>query len=107
MQCRLPATVQCLSHPSALVRALSTSVLRDILHTGSIRPSPKLARIDGIHNHNHNPNPSYHFFNMYVIDWQADVEKCLSWEAHNRLSNGMSIEFLHAAAKELDCTMSL
>ncbi|KAI9083316.1 hypothetical protein K1719_034682 [Acacia pycnantha] len=106
LKCRLPATVQCLSHPSALVRALSTSVLRDILHTGSIRPSPKLARIDGIHNHNPNPNPSYHFFNMYVIDWQADVEKCLSWEAHNRLSNGMSIEFLHAAAKELDCTMS-
>ncbi|XP_054805061.1 protein GIGANTEA-like [Prosopis cineraria] len=105
LKCRLPATVQCLSHPSALVRALSTSVLRDILHTGSIRPSPspKLARIDGMQN----PNSSYHFFNMYVIDWQADVEKCLSWEAHSRLSNGMSIEFLHAAAKELDCTISL
>ncbi|XP_028790031.1 protein GIGANTEA isoform X2 [Neltuma alba] len=103
LKCRLPATVKCLSHSSALVRALSISVLRDILHTGSIRPSPKLARIEGTRN----PNPSYHFFNMYVIDWQADVEKCLSWEAHNRLSNGLSIEFLHAAAQELDCTISL
>lgn len=103
IQCRLPATIQCLSHPSAHVRALSTSVLRDIMHTGSIGPVPKppRAQINGMH------NPAYQFFNTDVIDWQADIEKCLTWEAHSRLSNGMSIEFLDTAAKELGCTISL
>nr|ALE99275.1 gigantea [Annona squamosa] len=37
LKCRVPATMHCLSHPSALVRALSTSVLRDILHISSAK----------------------------------------------------------------------
>ncbi|KAK7343763.1 hypothetical protein VNO77_12780 [Canavalia gladiata] len=101
LKCRLPATIRCLSHPSAHVRALSISVLRDILDTGSIRSNPKPRRISGIH------NPSYQYFNLDVIDWQADIEKCLTWEAHSRLSNGLSIQFLDTAAKELGCTISI
>ena len=98
MQCRLPATIRCLSHPSAHVRALSTSVLRDICHTGPIKPPP---RKNGIH------SPSYQYFNVDVIDWQADIEKRLTWEAHSRLASGMPIQFLDTAAKELGCTMSI
>ncbi|KAL2562344.1 hypothetical protein AAZV13_20G132600 [Glycine max] len=101
LKCRLSATIRCLSHPSAHVRALSISVLRDILHTGSIRCSPKPRRLNGTH------NPSYQYFNLDVIDWQADIEKCLTWEAHSRLSNGLSINFLDTAAKELGCTISM
>ncbi|KAK7279789.1 hypothetical protein RJT34_24847 [Clitoria ternatea] len=101
LKCRLPATVRCLCHPSAHVRTLSISVLRDILHTGSIRSSPKSPRINGIH------NPSFQYFNLDVIDWQADIEKCLTWEAHSRLSNGLLINFLDTAAKELGCTISI
>ena len=98
MQCRISATIRCLSHPSAHVRALSTSVLRDILHTGSVRSSPRPMQING---------PSYPYFNLDVIDWQADIEKCLTWEAHSRLSKGLSIKYLDTAAKELDCTISI
>lgn len=101
MQCRIPATSRCLSHPSAHVRTLSISVLRDILHTGSIRSSAKPRRINGNH------NPSYQYFNLDIIDWQADIEKCLTWEAHSRLSTGLSIKFLDTAAKELGCTISI
>ncbi|XP_014513458.1 protein GIGANTEA [Vigna radiata var. radiata] len=101
LKCRLSATIRCLSHPSAHVRALSISVLRDILHTGSIRFSPKPRRINGTH------NPSYQYFNLDAIDWQADIEKCLTWEAHSRLSTGLSINFLDTAAKELGCTISM
>ncbi|KAI4352764.1 hypothetical protein L6164_006985 [Bauhinia variegata] len=102
LKCRLPATVRCLSHPSAHVRALSTSVLREILHNGSMRPaSTKSPRKNGTH------NPSYHCFNVDAVDWQADIEKCLKWEAHSRLSNGMSIDNLDTAAKELGCEISI
>ncbi|RVW94877.1 Protein GIGANTEA [Vitis vinifera] len=41
LKCRVPATIRCLSHPSAHVRALSTSVLRDVLQSGSIKPHIK------------------------------------------------------------------
>lgn len=100
LKCRVPATVRCLSHPSAHVRALSTSVLRDILHTGSIKSSPKPVDINGIHD----------AACQYLVagtDWQADIEKCLTWEAHRRLATGMPREFLDVAAKELGCTISL
>ncbi|XP_023743209.1 protein GIGANTEA [Lactuca sativa] len=94
LKCRLPATVRCLSHPSAHVRALSTSVLRAILHAGFINPSgggssggggggvDKYVRVD-------------------VVDWEADVGKCLTWEAHSRIATGMPIQYLNTAAKEL------
>ena len=101
MQCRLPATIRCLSHPSAHVRALSTSVLRDILHTGPIKANSKSVEINGPR------GPSYQYFNPDDIDWQADIEKCLTWEAHSRLATGMPIQFLDAAAKELGCTISI
>ncbi|KAE9611364.1 hypothetical protein Lal_00011460 [Lupinus albus] len=101
LKCRVPATVRCLSHPSAHVRALSISVLRDILFTGSIRSSSKPRQINGNH------NPSYQHLNLDVIDWHADIEKCLIWEAHNRLSNGLSMQFLDMAATELGCTISI
>lgn len=101
IQCRLPATVRCLSHPSAHVRTLSTSVLRDILQTGSYvhRSTPK--NINGVH------SPSFQYFNREAINWKDDLEKCLTWEAHSRLVTGMPIEVLHVAAKELGCSISL
>ncbi|KAL4651715.1 hypothetical protein ACB092_01G181000 [Castanea dentata] len=101
LKCRLSATIRCLSHPSAHVRALSTSVLRDILHTGSIKSNSKPVDINGM------SGPPYQYFSLGVIDWQDDIEKCLTWEAHSRLATGMSIEFLGTAAKELDCSISL
>ncbi|XP_020535511.1 protein GIGANTEA isoform X2 [Jatropha curcas] len=101
LKCRLPATIRCLSHPSAHVRALSASVLRSILHTGSIRPTVNQVDINGFR------GPSCQYINIDVIDWQADIEKCLTWEAHSRLATGLDIQFLDAAAKELDCTISI
>nr|UDP61405.1 gigantea 2 [Mangifera indica] len=102
LKCRVSATIRCLSHPSAHVRALSISVLRDILHTSSIKSNPKPPDRNGIHGH----GPSYHYFNIDAIDWQADIEKCITWEAHSRIATGMSIKFLDIAAKELGCTIS-
>nr|QNH91784.1 GIGANTEA protein [Populus ussuriensis] len=101
LKCRLPATIRCLSHPSAHVRALSTSVLRDILRTGSIKPTSKHGDRNGIH------GPSYQYFSPDKIDWQADIEKCLTWEARSRLATGMPIHHLDTAAKELCCTISI
>lgn len=102
MQCRLPATVRCLSHPSAHVRALSISVLRAILQAGLIHTGGKQVEIiDSIR------NPAYQYLNVDIIDWQADIEKSLTWEAHSRLSSGMHMQFLDTAAKELGCTISV
>ena len=102
MQCRLPATIRCLSHPSAHVRALSTSVLRDILHSGSTKSSPKQVDITRIQ------DAANEYLDVVgTIDWQADIEKCLTWEAQSRLSTGMPNQFLDTAAKELGCTISI
>ncbi|XP_048226516.1 protein GIGANTEA isoform X1 [Ricinus communis] len=101
LKCRLPATIRCLSHPSAHVRAVSTSVLRGILYTGSIKRTSNRVDINGIR------GPSYQYFNIDVTDWQTDIEKCLTWEAHSRLATGMPIQFLDTAAKELGCTISI
>ncbi|XP_019154767.1 PREDICTED: protein GIGANTEA-like [Ipomoea nil] len=102
LKCRIPATVRCLSHPSAHVRALSISVLRAILHSGSIKSRAKPVNMNGIH------GPAYQCLNVGgTIDWQADIERCLNCEAHSQLANGMSAEFLDTAAKELGCTISV
>ncbi|XP_010462850.1 PREDICTED: protein GIGANTEA-like [Camelina sativa] len=105
LKCRLPATIRCLSHPSAHVRALSTSVLRDIMNQSSIpiKVTPKLPTTEknGMH------SPSYRFFNAATIDWKADIQKCLNWEAHSLLSTTMPTQFLDTAARELGCTISL
>ncbi|CAK9150205.1 unnamed protein product [Ilex paraguariensis] len=99
LKCRLPATVRCISHPSAHVRALSKSVLHAILLTGSIKSSGRQLDINGIH------GPAYQYLNAGNIDWQANIEKCLTLEAHSRLATRMPIEFLDTAAKELGCTI--
>ncbi|CAK9154186.1 unnamed protein product [Ilex paraguariensis] len=101
LKCRLPATVRCLSHPSAHVRALSTSVLHAIMHSGSIKSSGGQVDINGLH------NPAFQYLNVGIIDWKADIEKCLTWEAHSRLATGMPTQFLDTAAKELGCTISV
>ncbi|CAL5384299.1 unnamed protein product [Camellia sinensis] len=101
LKCRVPATIQCLSHPSAHVRALSTSVLRDIWHTGSIKSSTKQVDMNHLH------DATYQYLDVGTIDWQADIEKCLTWEAHGRLATGMPIHFLDIAAKELGCSISI
>nr|ACY30446.1 gigantea-like protein [Liriodendron tulipifera] len=72
--CRLPATVRCLSHPSAHVRALSMSVLRDILHIDSINLT-KEEDAEQIH------GPPYQCLTIGTINWHSDIEKCLTWEA--------------------------
>ncbi|KAJ0873237.1 hypothetical protein HanPSC8_Chr11g0450331 [Helianthus annuus] len=83
LKCRLPATVRCLSHPSAHVRTLSISVLRAILHVGAIGEEGN------------------------AIDWEADLGKCLTWEARSRVATGMPIDYLDIAAKELGCPISI
>uniref|UniRef100_A0A251TEP0 Armadillo-type fold protein n=1 Tax=Helianthus annuus TaxID=4232 RepID=A0A251TEP0_HELAN len=102
LKCRLPATVRCLSHSSAHVRALSTSVLRAILHVGLVNPSgqPPSNLIAAC-------RPAYQYLNIDVIDWEADVSKCLTWEAHSRIATGMPIQYLNIAAKELGCPISI
>lgn len=101
LKCRLSATIRCLSHPSAHVRALSISVLRGIMQQSRVKAAPKTAEKNGMH------GPSHAFFNGAAIDWKADIEKCLSWEAHSLLSSSMPTRFLDTAAQELGCTISI
>lgn len=101
VQCRVQATVRCLSHPSAHVRTFSASVLCAILHAGSILPHGKKVNISGIH------STAYHHLNADVVDWQADIGKCLTWEAHSLLAIGMPIQFLQTTAEELGCALSI
>ncbi|KAI3750622.1 hypothetical protein L2E82_21312 [Cichorium intybus] len=100
LKCRLPATVRCLSHPSAHVRTLSVSVLRAILHVGSITLNPSGEQF-GISSRGHQ------YMSADVIDWEADLAKCLTWEAHSRIATGMRIEYLDTASKELGCPISI
>lgn len=101
LQCRLPATITCLSHPSAHVRALSTSVLRDIQQNGSIKFSFKQESRNGTH------KTAFEYLHIGIIDWHTDIEKCLTWEAHSRLTRGKTIEYLDMAAKELGCAITI
>ncbi|XP_075511707.1 protein GIGANTEA-like isoform X2 [Primulina tabacum] len=93
LKCRLPATVRCVSHPSAHVRALSTSVLRAILNAGSCI---KQVDVNGIRK-----DHCHQYLNIGDTDWLSDIEKCLTWEAHSRIASGFPINFVGAAAKEL------
>jgi len=101
LKCRLSPTIRCLSHPSAHVRALSMSVLRDILNNGSITPS-KI--IQGEQQRNGIQSSSYRCL-AASINWQADVQRCIEWEAHSRRATGLTLAFLSAAAKELGCPL--
>ncbi|CAL9143963.1 unnamed protein product [Musa hybrid cultivar] len=101
LKCRLPAAVQCLSHPSAHVRALSIAVLRNIIQNSTSNGSGRI--------HGDAPglsDPSYQCLNLGIINWHSDVEKCLKWEARSRLATGLTLAFLSAAAKELGCPIS-
>ena len=102
VQCRVPATVRCLSHPSAHIRTFSASVLRAILHAGSILPHVKKVNISGIHS-----TAFHHLNDDIVVDWQADIGKCLTLEAHSRLAIGMPIQYLQTTADELGCALSI
>lgn len=106
LKCRLPATVRCVSHPSAHVRALSTSVLRAILHAGSIKSLNCKKPVDDV---NDILTPSYDKYlnNIETTNWLANIEKCLTWEAHSRIATGLSTQFVDTAAKELGCTISI
>ncbi|XP_058111261.1 protein GIGANTEA-like isoform X2 [Magnolia sinica] len=100
LKCRLPATIRCLSHPSAHVRALSMSVLWDILHIGSIKSNQKKEDAEQIH------GPPYQCLTIGTINWRSNIEKCLTWEAHSRRATRMTLAFLDAAARELGCDLS-
>ncbi|KAL5975553.1 hypothetical protein ACLOJK_019877 [Asimina triloba] len=95
LMCRMPLTVCCLSHPSAHVRTLSISVLRDILHIGSTKSNHKKEDIE------QRDGPSNQILNMGIINWRSEIEKCVNWEAHSRRAAGMTLAFLAAAAEGL------
>ncbi|XP_010535090.1 PREDICTED: protein GIGANTEA [Tarenaya hassleriana] len=100
LKCRLPATVRCLSHQSAHVRTLSISVLRGIMQQSSMKKKKPQEKNGGIHKGT--------FFNGgEAIDWKADIQKCLSWEAHSLVSSSLPTQFLDTAALELGCTISI
>uniref|UniRef100_A0A6V7QQG3 Protein GIGANTEA n=1 Tax=Ananas comosus var. bracteatus TaxID=296719 RepID=A0A6V7QQG3_ANACO len=88
LKCRLSATIRCLSHPSAHVRALSTAILRDIIHSSSTMSA----------------NPAYRLTTGFT-NWLADIDKCLKWEAHSRRATGLTLSFLDSAATELGCPL--
>ncbi|WVZ72578.1 hypothetical protein U9M48_021013 [Paspalum notatum var. saurae] len=102
LECRLSTTIRCLSHPSAHVRALSMSVLRDILNNGPMNHS-KI--VQGEQQRNGIKSSSYRCLAAGIINWQADVERCIEWEAHSRRATGLTLAFLSAAAKELGCPL--
>nr|UKG18723.1 GIGANTEA-like protein [Oncidium hybrid cultivar] len=90
LKCRLSATVRCLSHPSALVRALSISVLRDIMHPSPIKSS------------NYANRERLHLYDShYITNWHSDIENCIKWEARSRQATGMALSFLGSVSKEL------
>ncbi|RZC49192.1 hypothetical protein C5167_017616 [Papaver somniferum] len=98
LKCRLPATTHCLSHPSAHVRALSTSVLRDVLVIGSVKSNSKQEEIQSTKH----VSPLSQYLSLGGnIDWHAEIEKCLTWEAQKGHAAGVSNTFLSAASKEL------
>ncbi|XP_008786528.2 protein GIGANTEA-like [Phoenix dactylifera] len=98
---RLSATIRCLSHSSAHVRALSSSILRVIMH-GNTTKSTSFMHGDG----QGLCDPSYRSLSAGIINWHSDIEKCIKWEAHSRRATGMTLAFLDAAAKELGCPLT-
>ncbi|XP_078439369.1 gigantea protein (GI) [Wolffia australiana] len=103
LKCRLPATIRCLSHPSAHVRALSTAVLRDILNSEPVGQCSGGGGGSGGGEDLRGPRYP-RCLTVGAIDWPADVQKCLIWELHSRRATGQTLAFLHHAAKELGCT---
>ncbi|CAM8999478.1 unnamed protein product [Rhodiola kirilowii] len=94
LKCRLPATIQCLSHPSAHVRALSISVVRDIMQIGATESTMSQSVV---------PQEQS---KLGIADWRSNIERCFTWEAHSRISSEMTLEYLSIAAKELGCRIS-
>lgn len=56
--------------------------------------------LNGVH------SPAHQYLNR-IINWQTDIEKCLTWEGHSRLATGMPVQYLKIAAKELGCTIPI
>lgn len=86
-QLRLPATAGCVSHPSARVRALSSSVLRAVVRVDAAK-SRRECSSGGLG------------------ELRDGVVKCLRWEAHSRLAMGLPIHMVEAAAEELGFAIS-
>eukprot|EP00494_Astrolonche_serrata_P016594 UN16764 len=101
LKCRLSPTIRCLSHASAHVRALSMSVLRDILNSGPLG-STKIIQGE---QRNGIQSPNYQCTAANTVNWQADVERCIDWEARSRRATGVTLAFLTAAANELGCPL--
>ncbi|KAJ6793187.1 protein GIGANTEA-like [Iris pallida] len=101
LKCRLSATIRCLSHPSAHVRALSLSVLRDIMHSNPKKSSSsKNGEGSGI------CTPPRRSLGVGTVNWHADIDKCMKWEFHSRQATGLALAFLDAAANELGCPLA-
>ncbi|CAM6083592.1 unnamed protein product [Calypogeia fissa] len=95
---RLPVTVQCLSHSSAHVRAMSIARLREMLYFESFRTRySKEGSKEGDSREKNGDTGTYH--------WRRAIEQCLTWEAHYRRAGGMSISLLANAATALGCTL--
>ncbi|KAG0484595.1 hypothetical protein HPP92_008495 [Vanilla planifolia] len=100
LECRLSATVRCLSHPSAHVRALSIAVLRDLINADPIKAS------NSIHTEKqHFYDLPYRSVGSGISNWHADIDNCIKWEAHSRRATGLTLSFLCSAAKELGCPL--
>lgn len=99
LQERLPATVQCLSHGSVLVRALSVALLRDMIFAESIPSS--LRKTGASASSGACNNGRIQFWDSQV--WRKAIEECVAWEARNRKVVGLSTSLLVDAASTLGC----
>eukprot|EP00270_Netrium_digitus_P001681 TRINITY_DN11845_c0_g1_i1.p1 TRINITY_DN11845_c0_g1~~TRINITY_DN11845_c0_g1_i1.p1 ORF type:complete len:165 (+),score=44.62 TRINITY_DN11845_c0_g1_i1:3-497(+) len=120
---RVPATVRCLSHASAHVRALSTALLRLIL---SLSPSPPCSPHQQLgtmqqHSNTHSINleqrlhsHQHHLLDQNAIkiqhqvelDWWMELEGCLMRESMVRQVEGLSSSFIMEAAAALGYRLS-
>ncbi|KAL2651856.1 hypothetical protein R1flu_019984 [Riccia fluitans] len=94
---RLPATVRCLSHNSAHVRAMGVARLRDMLYMESFWSNSSKMSSEAAEREDQNG----------CGNWRKYVEQCVVWEMHCRRAGGMSISLLANAASALGCTISI
>lgn len=94
-QDRIPVVVQCLSHSSAHVRAISIARLRDMTYFESFRSRCSEGRLeDGDIVENGDSDSSSYC-------WRKAIEQRITWESHYRRAGGMSISLLANAAAAL------
>ncbi|KAL3700067.1 hypothetical protein R1sor_018089 [Riccia sorocarpa] len=94
---RLPATVRCLSHNSAHVRAMGVARLKDMLDMESLWSSSSKKSSEAGEREEQNG----------CGNWRKYVEQCVVWEVHCRRAGGMSISLLSNAASALGCPISI